>query len=204
MALRQIGWSTLFFTVFGLISFILGILAENMKPGGSNIQLIKTNNVAICHYPSDPSPLLGSLAIVFLFVSSSLAIASLFHPYDGKSIPQSAFWKSKLFIAFFVLSIALYVSAEALLIWATVTESTSVKNRRHSVLLESCPSAKTGLFGGAAFLALDSTLFWLICMMLITNMHSDHFSENKDENDIYVKVATEYNPALAAHFVPKV
>ena len=40
-----------------------------------------------------------------------------------------------------------------------------------------CPTAKTGLLGGGAFLSLDSSLFWLVCLMLADNAREDYFDE---------------------------
>lgn len=41
----------------------------------------------------------------------------------------------------------------------------------------SCPTAKTGLLGGGAFVSLDSALFWLVSLMLADNAREDYFSE---------------------------
>ncbi|RZR97351.1 hypothetical protein BHM03_00026504, partial [Ensete ventricosum] len=48
----------------------------------------------------------------------------------------------------------------------------------HHDLTTQCPTAKTGLFGGGAFLALDAAIFWLICQMLTMNSRSDYFDED--------------------------
>ncbi|KAJ7552028.1 hypothetical protein O6H91_06G039300 [Diphasiastrum complanatum] len=191
MAMSQFTQATLLFTLFGMVAFILGILAENKKPTDDVIQLQQSNGVSICHYPRDSSPTLGSLAVVFLFISSSIAIVAMFYPYGGKSIPQSALWRNTLFMVFFSLSLALYFLAEALLLWAVIRQSMTRKHNIHPLSLDSCPSAKAGLFGGAAFLALDTTLFWLICMMLVSNARADHFQEGEDENGYYGKVVED-------------
>lgn len=41
----------------------------------------------------------------------------------------------------------------------------------------SCPTAKTGLLGGGAFVSLDSALFWLVALMLADNAREDYFEE---------------------------
>lgn len=95
--------------------------------------------------------------------------------------------------------------AEALLLWATILESVHRNHKHHSVLEGSCPTAKAGLFGGAAFMALDSTLFWLICLMLTVNARADHFGfEEEDVKGAYEDVTSEYGPALGAHITAKV
>lgn len=40
-----------------------------------------------------------------------------------------------------------------------------------------CPTAKTGILGGGAFLSLDSTLFWLVALMLASNAREDYLDE---------------------------
>lgn len=100
----------------------------------------------------------------------------------------------------------LFMVAESLLLWATVLESVHRSHKHHSSLAGSCPTAKAGLFGGAAFMALDSTLFWLICLMLAINARADHFGYEEEEvkgnyEDI---TSADYGPALGAHSTPKV
>ena len=46
-----------------------------------------------------------------------------------------------------------------------------------------CPTAKTGLFGGAAFLALDAALFWLVCQMLALNARADYLDEDDNKGE---------------------
>lgn len=55
-------------------------------------------------------------------------------------------------------------------------------------------------------MALDSTLFWLICLMLTINVRADHFGyEDEDVKGTYDDVTTtEYGPALGAHIAPRV
>jgi hypothetical protein len=64
----------------------------------------------------------------------------------------------------------------------------------HHDLTTTCPTAKTGLFGGAAFIALDATLFWLVCQMLTLNARADYFDEGEDAKGHYGQVyGTEYD-----------
>jgi hypothetical protein len=65
-----------------------------------------------------------------------------------------------------------------MLLWATVTESLHRSNNTHQDMHYNCPTAKTGLFGGAAFLALDASLFWLVCQMLALNARADYMDED--------------------------
>ncbi|KAJ7298190.1 hypothetical protein O6H91_01G070300 [Diphasiastrum complanatum] len=208
MAVSKLGWATIVFTVPGIIAFALGILAENKKPGDDAIQLEQSNGITICHYPHDSSIALGILSIVFLFISTTLALVALFFPYHGKPAPVARLSQSILFVIFFLITLALYFTAEGLLMWATITESNHRKHNTHYQALDSCPTSKTGLLGGAGFLALDTTLFWLICMMLVVNSRSEHYAATElaleNENGLYAQVNTDYGPSMAGHFAAKV
>lgn len=71
--------------------------------------------------------------------------------------------------------------AGALLLWPTITEQSHLHNNIHHNLKTECPTAKTGLLGGGAFVSLDSALFWLVALMLADNVREDYFEEV--END---------------------
>lgn len=72
--------------------------------------------------------------------------------------------------------------AGTLLLWPTITEQLHLTHNVHRNLETSCPTAKTGLLGGGAFVSLDSTLFWLVALMLADNAREDYFSELGLEN----------------------
>lgn len=67
--------------------------------------------------------------------------------------------------------------AGALLLWPVITEQLHWKNNVHQGTDYSCPTAKTGLIGGGAFVSLDATLFWLVSLMLASNTREDYFGE---------------------------
>ncbi|KAG1337969.1 hypothetical protein COCNU_04G002750 [Cocos nucifera] len=50
----------------------------------------------------------------------------------------------------------------------------------HQDVEYACPTAKTGVLGGAAFLNLDASLFWLVSLMLTMNVREDYFGETED------------------------
>ena len=84
--------------------------------------------------------------------------------------------------------------AEALMMWATITESLHRTQNVHHDLTTKCPTAKTDLYGGAAFLALDASLFWLIWQMLALNARADYEEDEEDIKGQYGQVlTTEYN-----------
>ncbi|CAM8886355.1 hypothetical protein QQ045_025862 [Rhodiola kirilowii] len=165
---------SLLVSVFGVTSFILGVIAENKKPAAGIPYAGK--GVTICKYPSDPSVALGYLSVVFLIASTVCGYLSLFYPYKGKSIPQKQLFSSTNFVVFF--NIALFVAGLALtfLLWPTIQEQLHLtKNVHHSET--DCPTAKTGLLGGGAFLSLDASLLWLVALMLADNVREDYFEE---------------------------
>jgi len=202
MALSQAGGFALLLTFPGLLAFVLGIIAENKKPTAN--QLTGNGGAVTCEYPKDPTIVLGVLSVVFLFVTAVLGGVALVFPYQGKRVPIGSLFKSKSLLTFTLLSVVIFLVAEALLLWATILES--IHRHQFNGKVDptgACPTAKTGLFGGAAFLALDSTLFWLICLMLAVNARADHFDSFEEENlkGSYEDVgnANEYAPALGAH-----
>ena len=67
--------------------------------------------------------------------------------------------------------------AITLLVWPTVTEQLHLTRNVHHNIETACPTAKTGLLGGGAFLSLDSSLFWLVALMLAGNAREDYFDE---------------------------
>lgn len=69
------------------------------------------------------------------------------------------------------------VFAEAMMMWATISEGIHRSLNRHDEMEYECPTAKTGLFGGAAFLGLDASLLWLACQMLALNAREDYLEE---------------------------
>lgn len=64
-----------------------------------------------------------------------------------------------------------------LLLWPTITEQLHLSRNVHHNIETTCPTAKTGLFGGGAFLSLDSALLWLVTLMLADNAREDYFDE---------------------------
>lgn len=70
--------------------------------------------------------------------------------------------------------------AIVMLLWPTITEHIHHTNNIHHNLETSCPTAKTGLLGGGAFLSLDSCLFFLVALMLADNTRADFFGETDE------------------------
>ncbi|KAE9599430.1 hypothetical protein Lal_00039520 [Lupinus albus] len=164
---------------FGFVSFVLGVLAENKKPVAGTP--IPNENGVTCMYPFDPIVTLGYLSTVFLIGSTVAGYLSLFYPYNGKSIPQGVLFKHTTFMVFFNVTLFTTGLAATMLLWPTITEHIHLSHNVHSDVNYDCPTAKTGLLGGGAFLSLDSSLFWLITLMLADNVREDFF--NGDDGD---------------------
>ncbi|KAE9460304.1 hypothetical protein C3L33_07794, partial [Rhododendron williamsianum] len=180
---------SLIVATFGALSFIFGVVAENKKyfPAYYLISLcafsqpaagtaIIGKGVVVCKYPSDPTVALGYLSVAFLIASTVAGYLSLFYPYKGKSVPQAALFRSTSFLVFFNIALGTAGLAAALLLWPTITEQLHIiRNVHHN--LDTCPTAKTGLLGGGAFVSLDASLFWLVSLMLADNAREDYFDE---------------------------
>ncbi|CAL0323119.1 unnamed protein product [Lupinus luteus] len=163
----------LIISFFGFISFILGVLAENKKPVVGT--LIPNGTGVTCKYPTDPTVTLGYLSTLFLIGSTVTGYLSLFYPYKGKSISQGVLFKNTSFMVFFNIALFTTGLAATMLLWPTITEQIHLSHNVHSDINYECPTAKTGLLGGGAFLSLDSSLFWLITLMLADNVREDFF-----------------------------
>ncbi|EXB60454.1 hypothetical protein L484_014907 [Morus notabilis] len=173
--------------LFGILSFILGVIAENKKPAAGTP--VTGKDVVICKYHSDPTVALGYLSFAFLLVSTVAGLFSLFYPYKGKSVPQSALFRSGSFVVFFNIALFTAGLAAALLLWPTLTEQLHILHNVHRNLNTECPTAKTGLLGGGAFMSLDASLFWLVALMLADNAREDYFDEaEKDPKGEYGQI----------------
>lgn len=176
----------------GVLSFIFGVVAENKKPAAGTA--VPGIGVIMCKYPSDPTVVLGYLSFAFLVVSTVFGLWSLFYPYKGKSVPQGALFRSTTFVVFFNIALFTAGLAAALLLWPTLTEQFHISRNVHRAPKEDCPTAKTGLFGGGAFVSLDSALFWLVALMLADNAREDYFEEvEKDPKAQAQATADEYD-----------
>lgn len=173
-------------SLFGLLAFLLGVVAENKKPPYGTP--IKGKDVVICKFPSDPTVAMGSLSIVALVLAAIIGHVAIFYPYKGKSVPRGALFQSTSLSVFFVIAELVSALAFAMLLWATITEGHHRTSNVHHDMDTLCPTAKTGLFGGAAFLALDAALFWLVCQMLALNARADYLDEDEDDKGEYGQV----------------
>ncbi|KAJ1420141.1 hypothetical protein SESBI_14581 [Sesbania bispinosa] len=179
---------------FGTVSFILGVLAENKKPA-SGIPVPSKGGVT-CKFPGDPTVALGYLSLGFLVVSIVAGYLSMFYPYKGKSVPLGVLFKNTGFVVFFNIALFTTGLAATMLLWPTITEHTHLTHNVHHDLSYTCPTAKTGLLGGGAFLSLDSCLFGLVALMLADNAREDFFNEDKgDKSDDKVS-SNAYDAAI--------
>ncbi|MED6133482.1 hypothetical protein PIB30_028548 [Stylosanthes scabra] len=159
---------------FGMVSFILGIFAE------------RKNKRMTCEYPYyDGSVVLGYLSTAFLIASTIAGYLSLFYPYKGKSLPHALFLQQTSFVLFYNIALLTAGLAAAMLLWPTITEQFQLKVSRrvhNNDVNYTCPTAKTGVLGGGALLSLDSSLFWLIALILADNAREDYLAEQEDKD----------------------
>ncbi|XP_027332030.1 uncharacterized protein LOC113847246 [Abrus precatorius] len=170
-------------SAFGVVSFILGVVAENKKPAAGTPVRGGDGVSVTCKYPSDPTVVLGYLSVAFLVASTVAGYLSLFYPYKGKSVPQGVLFKHSTFTLFFNIALFITGLAAAMLLWPTITQQLHITNNVHRDINYECPTAKTGLLGGGAFLSLDSSLLWLIALMLADNAREDFFEEEGDNGE---------------------
>ncbi|XP_018845696.1 uncharacterized protein LOC109009603 [Juglans regia] len=163
----------------GFISFMFGIFAETKKPASGTP--IPGKGVVICKYPSSPTVVFGYLSTAFLVASTVVGYLSLFYPYKGRSVPQSALFKNSTFTVFFNISLFTAGLGVAFLLWPTIAEQLILSRNVHHNLETDCPTAKTGLLGGGAFVSLDSSLFWLVALMLAINAREDYLDDTQQE-----------------------
>ncbi|KAG6501034.1 uncharacterized protein LOC121995187 [Zingiber officinale] len=190
MALEQSGKIGSFVIILGFLSFILAIVAENKKPAfGTPIQ---GKGVVICKFPSDPTVLVGSLSVVALVFTIIGGHVAVFFNYKGKAVSNNVLFGYSTLFVFFVIAEIVSTLAFAFLIWTVVTEGLHRSRNVHYDLTTQCPTAKTGMFGGAAFLALDAAILWLVCLTLTLNVRADHFEDEEVKKGEYGQVyATE-------------
>ncbi|XP_062163225.1 uncharacterized protein LOC133870179 [Alnus glutinosa] len=178
--------------VLGVISFILGILAETKKPAAGTP--ITGKGVVICKYPSSPTIALGYLSFLFLVATTIVGYFSLFYPYKGKSIPNSLLFKSTTFTVFFNIAVFTTGLGATFLLWPTISEQHLLSHNVHNDLDTTCPTAKTGVLGGGAFASLDAALFWMVALMLAINAREDILEDIGQESvkDDHGDVVTNY------------
>ncbi|XP_047044353.1 uncharacterized protein LOC124648681 [Lolium rigidum] len=181
MALRQstqLGAATAF---FGVLSFVLAIVAELKKPPYGTP--IRGAGVVVCRFPPDPTVALGVLSALAAACCAGIGAVSVFFPYNGRPIPRKALFGYTLLHVFFHLAIGVTVAGVAMTVWATATEAVHHVRNVHRDLSYACPTAKTGMFGGAAFVNLDASFFWLVCFMLVGNVRDDYFDDQEQRGE---------------------
>ncbi|KAE9586475.1 hypothetical protein Lal_00044703 [Lupinus albus] len=182
---------------FGFVSFIFGVVAENKKPAAGIP--VPSGNVVTCEFPSNPTIALGYLSTAFLIASTVTGYLALFYPYQGKSVPQGVLFKYTTFTVFFNVSLFTAGLAATMLLWPTIVEHIHSSQNVHNDLKYECPTAKTGLLGGGAFLSLDSSLLWLIALMLAGNVREDFFDgEDGDKGEFGKASSDAYDANIGA------
>ncbi|WVZ98882.1 hypothetical protein U9M48_044257 [Paspalum notatum var. saurae] len=179
MALSQSAQLGLATALFGVLSFVLAILAELNKvpPFGTPIL---GRDVVVCRFPRDPTVALGALSALAAACSAGLGALAVFFPYGGRRIPRETLLGHTPLYAFFHIAVGVTVAGAGTTVWATAAEAMHHARNVHRDLAYACPTAETttGVFGGAAFLNLDAMLFWIVCHMLACNVREDYFDDD--------------------------
>ncbi|XP_058724792.1 uncharacterized protein LOC131596210 [Vicia villosa] len=174
---------------FGVVSFLLGVIGENKKPAAGKPVLNDDGVSVTCQYPYDPTVVLGFLSAAFLIASTVVGYISLFYPYNGKLVPQGTLLKHTPFTIFFNISLFTAGLAAMFILWPTITEHIHLTRNVHHDVNYECPTAKTGLLGGGAFLSLDSSLLWLVALMLAGNAREDYFEQEGNKREFEADVS---------------
>ncbi|CAL4893990.1 unnamed protein product [Urochloa decumbens] len=177
MALSQSTQLGLATALFGVLSFVLAVLAELKKPPyGTPVQ---GRDVVVCRFPRDPTVALGALSALAAACSAALGALAVFFPYDGRHVPRNVLFAHTPLYVFFHVAVGVTVAGAGTTVWATASEAMlRVRNVHRDDPTYACPTAETGVLGGAAFLNLDAMLFWLVCLMLVCNVREDYFDEH--------------------------
>ncbi|CAN6485678.1 unnamed protein product [Victoria cruziana] len=181
MGLSQAANIALLLTLFGCTSFILGSIAENLKPRAGEVTVLK--DIVVCDFPHDHTVVWGSLSFIFLTLTTIFGFIAVFFPYNGKSIPAAGLFSCTSLPVFVVIALLVSVLSGVLLLWATISEGLHILHNVHHDVSYGCPTAKTGLLGSGGFLALDAALFWLVCQMLTLNSRTDYEEEEDLKGD---------------------
>ncbi|KAG8085864.1 hypothetical protein GUJ93_ZPchr0010g8574 [Zizania palustris] len=163
---KQFGIATAF---FGVLSFVFAIVAE-LKKGTP----VRGRDVVICQFPPDPTVALGVLSVVAAACCAVVGAVAVFFPYKGRHVPRKAFFDYTPSTSSSI-SPCITVAGTGMTVWTTATEASHRLRNVHRDPAYACPTAKTGVFGGAAFLNLDASLFWLVCLILANNVREDYF-----------------------------
>ncbi|KAG6481496.1 hypothetical protein ZIOFF_058100 [Zingiber officinale] len=154
---------------------------SNSRKGRCDLQIPKRSDSAGRFFVSRCSS--------FTIIGGHVAV---FFNYKGKAVSNNVLFGYSALFVFFVIAEIVSTLAFAFLIWTVVTEGLHRSRNVHYDLTTQCPTAKTGMFGGAAFLALDAAILWLVCLTLTLNVRADHFEDEEVKKGEYGQVyATE-------------
>ncbi|KAG2626923.1 uncharacterized protein LOC120701333 [Panicum virgatum] len=177
MALSQSAQLSLATALFGVLSFVLAVLAELKKPPyGTPIQ--QGGGVVVCRFPRDPTVALGALSALAAACSAALGALAVFFPYGGRHVPRQVLLAHTPLYVFLHVAVGVTVAGVGTTVWATAAEAVLQVRNVHRDPAYACPTAETGVLGGAAFLNLDAMLFWVVCLMLVGNVRTDYFEDH--------------------------
>ncbi|OEL23218.1 hypothetical protein BAE44_0015765 [Dichanthelium oligosanthes] len=107
--------------LFGVLSFVLAVLAElNKPPYGTPIQ---GRDVVVRRFPRDPAVALGALSALAAACSAALGALAVFFPYGGRCVPLKALLGHTTLYVFLHVAVGVTVAGVGTTVWATATEA---------------------------------------------------------------------------------
>ncbi|KAJ3688175.1 hypothetical protein LUZ61_017339 [Rhynchospora tenuis] len=145
--------------------------------------IVSENGVVTCSYPKDHIVLLGALSIVALFAAVGFSLASLFARYKGNAVNLNLLLKCSKLKAFFGIAWLVSFVALALTLWPMVSENHLLNHNIYHTTDAACPTAKTGMIGGAGMISFCASSMWFIVFMLSQNRKTDIYDEEYESHD---------------------
>ncbi|XBI23158.1 hypothetical protein VPH35_064090 [Triticum aestivum] len=191
------GWwkPTLLLCFFGTQTIVFSILAEDRNPFFGSSGTIIGDGYARCRFPNLTSTM-GGLSVVSLLLTILAGHLAVFYPYAANNanqqpaaaVPRLALFRSTSLIVFFVIAELVSASALAMLYGATIRQTHFVNYLVLRLAYDRtmrCPSTITtdGHFGCGALLAMEATLMWLVCQLLVLEARANYLEGLNGDNN---------------------
>ncbi|KAG0447241.1 hypothetical protein HPP92_028467 [Vanilla planifolia] len=110
-----------------------------------------------------------------------LGLLSVYFPYNGQRVPKHALFHGTT-MRILPRRNAGDHFAEAMMMWATITEGLHRSWNLHRRDGLQMPDGEDRVVWWCRLLALDASLFWLVCQMLTLNARSDYLDYEEQDN----------------------
>ncbi|KAG0447156.1 hypothetical protein HPP92_028467 [Vanilla planifolia] len=142
---------------------------------------VQMKGYVMCNFPKDSTVALGALSVVALLISAVLGLLSVYFPYNGQRVPKHALFHGTT-MRILPRRNAGDHFAEAMMMWATITEGLHRSWNLHRRDGLQMPDGEDRVVWWCRLLALDASLFWLVCQMLTLNARSDYLDYEEQDN----------------------